>query len=391
MAGEAINLVSESVKGQATALAETDYGKYEQTINSLGDSYEDLGKGILEAGGKLGVFRAGADIMHLLTMTVKNSAIALSSIGTNAEIAWEKLKLLADNRPANREKVNRKILELEHELTKSEIEVQENRLAYIEATSESVINITINETDKVKDIHRSVTIEHKETLEERKANEQDYMALAINDYYNMVDAKKEADDEAARSHDEYITGIERGTNQAFGTMTDTLFDFAKTGKLEFKDMVGSILEDIARMVFELTVTIPAAKALSSAITLNANGNAFEGGSVTAFADGGAFTNSVVSSPTLAPMALFGEAGPEAIMPLTRGSDGKLGVQASGSGGGGSTVVNIINNSSSEVSAQQDGDTLNVVIEATQNAIASNIRRNTGPVGDAMQSTYNLRR
>ncbi len=30
--------------------------------------------------------------------------------------------------------------------------------------------------------------------------------------------------------------------------------------------------------------------------------------------------------------VMGEAGPEAIMPLTRGSDGKLGVKASGSGG-----------------------------------------------------------
>ena len=61
-----------------------------------------------------------------------------------------------------------------------------------------------------------------------------------------------------------------------------------------------------------------------------------GGEVRKFAAGG-----VVTSPTLFPLAhgigLMGEAGPEAVMPLTRGSDGKLGV-ASG-GGGGSTVVN----------------------------------------------------
>ena len=35
--------------------------------------------------------------------------------------------------------------------------------------------------------------------------------------------------------------------------------------------------------------------------------------------------------------LMGEAGPEAIMPLTRGPDGKLGVRSQGSGSG---VVNI---------------------------------------------------
>lgn len=59
----------------------------------------------------------------------------------------------------------------------------------------------------------------------------------------------------------------------------------------------------------------------------ANGAAFMGGNVIPFANGG-----VVSSPTTFPMArgnvgLMGEAGPEAIMPLRRGSDGKLGVAA----------------------------------------------------------------
>lgn len=46
-----------------------------------------------------------------------------------------------------------------------------------------------------------------------------------------------------------------------------------------------------------------------------------------FADGGAFTNSIVSQPTAFDMGLMGEAGPEAIMPLTRHGDGSLGVRA----------------------------------------------------------------
>ncbi|MFU0503659.1 phage tail tape measure protein [Pseudaminobacter sp. NGMCC 1.201702] len=58
----------------------------------------------------------------------------------------------------------------------------------------------------------------------------------------------------------------------------------------------------------------------------ANGGVFQGGRVTPFARGG-----VVSRPTLFPMAngagLMGEAGPEAIMPLRRGPDGRLGVTA----------------------------------------------------------------
>ena len=70
--------------------------------------------------------------------------------------------------------------------------------------------------------------------------------------------------------------------------------------------------------------------------LAANGAYFTSGTA-AFANGGAFTNSIVSSPTLfqfsdsgaAKMGEMGEAGPEAIMPLSRDSRGRLGVRASG--------------------------------------------------------------
>jgi hypothetical protein len=69
----------------------------------------------------------------------------------------------------------------------------------------------------------------------------------------------------------------------------------------------------------------------------AKGGVFAGGRVTAFATGG-----VVTGPTPFPMrgglGLMGEAGPEAIMPLTRGPGGKLGVQAIGGGG---SVVRLV--------------------------------------------------
>ncbi len=63
------------------------------------------------------------------------------------------------------------------------------------------------------------------------------------------------------------------------------------------------------------------------------------GGVTPFAGGG-----VVSAPTLFPMArglgLMGEAGAEAILPLQRGNDGRLGVAAAGGNGGVSVVFNV---------------------------------------------------
>jgi phage-related minor tail protein len=67
----------------------------------------------------------------------------------------------------------------------------------------------------------------------------------------------------------------------------------------------------------------------------AQGGVFAAGRVRAFAEGG-----VVASPTYFPMSggagLMGERGPEAIMPLARGADGKLGVKS----GGGSRPVNV---------------------------------------------------
>ncbi|MBY6199846.1 phage tail tape measure protein [Maritalea mobilis] len=79
--------------------------------------------------------------------------------------------------------------------------------------------------------------------------------------------------------------------------------------------------------------------LMSSILPFEKGGAFSGGRVTPFARGG-----VVSGPTPFAMrgglGLMGEAGPEAIMPLTRGPDGRLGVQAAGGGGAVSVTMNI---------------------------------------------------
>ena len=98
-----------------------------------------------------------------------------------------------------------------------------------------------------------------------------------------------------------------------------------------KDL-GDVLQSIAKQI--------ASSALQKLIGglfggLFADGAAFAGGRVLAYANGG-----VVSSPTIFPMktgmGLMGEAGPEAVMPLRRGSDGRLGVEAEGGGG---TVIN----------------------------------------------------
>lgn len=83
----------------------------------------------------------------------------------------------------------------------------------------------------------------------------------------------------------------------------------------------------------------AGSSLFGPLAPSAMGNVFSRGNIIPFARGG-----VVTSPVMFPMAngagLMGEAGPEAVMPLRRGPDGKLGVSAgaAGGGGGGGTAI-----------------------------------------------------
>ena len=91
-----------------------------------------------------------------------------------------------------------------------------------------------------------------------------------------------------------------------------------------------------------------------------------------YAKGGVFSNGVYDSPTVFKFAkggkfgVMGEAGPEAVMPLTRGPDGSLGVRAENTGNSSPVVVNVINNSTAQARVEQrqtsQGVELDVIID-----------------------------
>jgi phage-related minor tail protein len=157
-------------------------------------------------------------------------------------------------------------------------------------------------------------------------------------------------------------------------MEDALVNFVTTGKLNFRNLANSIIADMARIAIQQTITKPFTNFLTGLFG-NANGNAFVDGQVQKYAYGG-----IVNKPTLFPMAngigLMGEAGAEAILPLRRGSNGKLGVESSGAGIG-NIVVNVDASGSSVEGSQQGGRELGRVISV---AIQSELIKQKRPGG-----------
>jgi tape measure domain-containing protein len=129
-----------------------------------------------------------------------------------------------------------------------------------------------------------------------------------------------------------------------------------------------------------------------------------------FAKGGAFSNSIVTAPTMFKFAdggamkagLMGEAGPEAIMPLSRGSGGRLGVDASGlreamdrqgGGGNGSPVLNMSFQSTSINGVEYvSRDQLeSAMAETRRNATRDGAKRGMTMTLDRIQNSSSTRR
>ncbi|WP_258124600.1 phage tail tape measure protein [Escherichia coli] len=158
-------------------------------------------------------------------------------------------------------------------------------------------------------------------------------------------------------------------NTAFSSMGNGLATFCTTGKLNFKSFTSSVLSDMAKILAQATM-MKAVKGIGSVmgfdfgdVKTNAEGGVYQS------ADLSRYSGTVVNRPTFFAFAkgagVMGEAGPEAILPLRRGADGKLGVVAATCGSG-------------------------MVMFAPQYNIAINNNGQNGQIGpEVMQAVYNL--
>ena len=181
----------------------------------------------------------------------------------------------------------------------------------------------------------------------------------------------------------------------FDRMADHLSQFVTTGKLKFKEFARSVIADIAKMIAKQMIFnmlsglggwfslasdrkfsgLGKGSALnSSTLPKGANGLVVAQNGIVPYAKGG-----IVNRPTLFPFAkgvgLMGEAGPEAIVPLKRGRDGKLGV----AGGGGTTNV-VVNVDAKGSKAQGDNTQANQLGKILGAAVQEELARQKLPGG-----------
>ncbi|CAK0703211.1 phage tail tape measure protein [Escherichia coli] len=190
------------------------------------------------------------------------------------------------------------------------------------------------------------------------------------DYYKQIDALQAdwvtgARDGLADWVDDstnYATSAADAMKSALSGISSNIVDMLNRNKASWKDWGVSVLKTLEQVMVNMAIANGvssigslfggASSSASSGTALQSYGAGLQfnaKGGVYSSSDLSQYSNSVVSSPTLFAFAkgagLMGEAGPEAIMPLTRASDGSLGVRAMGTvgvtpGTGGAPQVNI---------------------------------------------------
>lgn len=268
----------------------------------------------------------------------------------------------------------------------------------------TLLKITQDRSQAYRDLHDQQIKETDERFLKTKAA-----------FDSMVRAAEEAYTAEQMLREDWLKGVEKSfadyahnakdyfgqaknfADNAFQGMEDALVEFVKTGKLSFEDLIDSMIADIARLMAKQAIAgLVSTIDFSSLFTETSGGLGFSTATAayqSGFADGGVpssglsdYSGTVVSQPTLFEFAsgvgLMGEAGEEAILPLKRGSDGKLGVSAAGQNSVPNVEVNVYNEGEKEKDAKVETrmDVKGLVIDVFLSDMIQN-----GPMKRAMRS------
>jgi len=217
---------------------------------------------------------------------------------------------------------------------------------------------------RAKEIHRETKGEiDGQSLSLEQVTE--HLTNATQEAFNF----KESFAELAESALDLETNIGERLITGIDSMGDAFADLVVDGKSSFAELTVSILKDIQKMVIKALffkaimgaknflgfgdggVVDGAGNEIQNVTAVAAKGQVLAKNKIVPYAYGG-----VVSRPTLFPMAngagLMGEAGPEAILPLRRNKQGKLGVETNGA-----TSNNVVNVSVNASGTSAQGNSL----------------------------------
>lgn len=213
--------------------------------------------------------------------------------------------------------------------------------------------------DISEDLYRQELDLNKRYLAERLRDQQGFYAASDAQRSDWADGMREGFANWADTASDYASQSADLVNNAMTGLVGNISDALAGNKVDWEDWASSVLQSMQKIILNAMLvdslrstsnsgffssiggmfgagagavsgSTPsgAYNSAASGLQINAKGGAYASASLSAY------SNSIVSSPTYFAFAkgagLMGEAGPEAIMPLTRSADGSLGVRVVGS-------------------------------------------------------------
>lgn len=198
-------------------------------------------------------------------------------------------------------------------LAEYEAEIQQReRLIGVSEEQREILEYVAEIEDKLGDKREEVTDERIMQL----AMERDRIEEAIRAQEEAEQAQQRLNDALTGNFKDAVMSVVEGTESV---------------KDAFRNMLRSMILDIYEQMVLEKYTKSAVSFLGA--MFSANGNAFgPSGHISYFAKGDVFNSPTAFQFGGGRLGVMGEAGPEAVMPLKRGADGKLGVASSGVNG-----------------------------------------------------------
>lgn len=173
--------------------------------------------------------------------------------------------------------------------------------------------------------------------------------------------------------------IQSVTSATLNGFSSQLANVLVDGQANFKDFTKSILKMLAEIAIKMSIVKGFEAFGFGGVTANAKGGVYNSPGLSAY------SGQIVSQPTLFPFArgagLMGEAGPEAILPLRRGIDGKLGVVAASGRSGGEVnqtfQINIQNDSGNGEIGPNAVKQILILVEQKTKQVITKERRDGG--------------